>query len=563
MSTKLSWVRGPDRPALLETTIGEALGWAAERWGDELALISAAQGIRWSWRQVAHRADALAAGLLALGLVPGDRIGVWAPNCAEWTLTQFAAARAGLILVTINPAYRRSEVEYTLNKVGVKALVAAERYKKSDYVAMIEDLAPEAAASTPGALACAAMPALNILIKVGGEPRPGWLSFDEVADNAHEAGVAHVAQISARLRARDAINIQFTSGTTGSPKGATLSHRNILNNGYFVGAAMGLKADDRLCIPVPLYHCFGMVMGNLACLTHGAAMVYPSPNFDASAALACVEAEACTGLYGVPTMFIAMLGAPDFDRYDLTSLRTGCMAGAPCPAPVMREVIERLHMRDVTIAYGMTETSPVSFQTSPREPLERRVSTIGQVQPHLEVKIVAEHGEIVARGTPGEICTRGYSVMLGYWEDAARTAECLDAEGWMHTGDIGTIDKAGYGRIVGRIKDMVIRGGENLYPAEIEAFLFRHPKIAEAQVVGLPDARYGEELCAWIRLHPGERADEPEIRAFCEGQIAHHKIPRYLRFVEEFPMTVTGKVQKFLIRQTMIEELGLDGRQTA
>ena len=563
MFNRQSWVRGAKRPPLLGQTIGEALAWAAERWGDELALISVAQGIRWSWRQLEHRADELAVGLLGLGLAPGDRIGIWAPNCAEWTLTQFAAARAGLILVTINPAYRRAEVEYTLNKVGVKALVAAERYKTSDYVGMIEDLAPEAAASTPGALACAALPALKALIKIGGDPRPGWLAFDEVAERAHQTDLAGVEAVGRRLRAHDAINIQFTSGTTGSPKGATLSHRNILNNGYFVGAAMGLRADDRLCIPVPLYHCFGMVMGNLACLTHGAAMVYPSPTFDASAALASVESEACTGLYGVPTMFIAMLGAPDFERFDLTSLRTGCMAGAPCPVEVMKQVIERLHMRDVTIAYGMTETSPVSFQTSPRDSLDRRVSTIGRVQPHLEVKIVDERGKITPRGVPGEICTRGYSVMLGYWDDAERTAECLDAQGWMHTGDIGTIDAAGYGKVVGRIKDMVIRGGENLYPREIEEFLFRHPKIAEAQVVGLPDARYGEELCAWIRLHPGERADEADIRAFCEGQIAHHKIPRYLRFVDDFPMTVTGKVQKFLIRRTMIEELGLETRQTA
>ncbi|MGI8840919.1 MAG: AMP-binding protein [Caulobacteraceae bacterium] len=558
-----SLVRGPRRPPLLEQTIGEALAWAAERWGDELALISVAQGIRWSWRQLEHKADELAVGLLGLGLAPGDRIGVWAPNCAEWTLTQFAAARAGLILVTINPSYRRAELEYTLNKVGVKALVAAERYKTSDYVGMIEDLAPEVAASTPGALDCAALPALKVLIKIGGEARPGWLAFDEVAERAREADLPRVEAVGRGLRARDPINIQFTSGTTGSPKGATLSHRNILNNGYFVGAAMGLRADDRLCIPVPLYHCFGMVMGNLACLTHGAAMVYPSPTFDATAALASVESEACTGLYGVPTMFIAMLGAPDFDRFDLTSLRTGCMAGAPAPDAVMKQVIERLHMRDVTIAYGMTETSPVSFQTSPRDSLERRVSTIGRVQPHLEAKIVDENGRTVRRGAPGEIWTRGYSVMLGYWDDATRTAQCLDAQGWMHTGDIGTIDAAGYAKVVGRIKDMVIRGGENLYPAEIEAFLFRHPKIAEAQVVGLPDPRYGEELCAWIRLHPGETADEADIRAFCDGQIAHHKIPRHMRFVDAFPMTVTGKVQKFAIRQTMIEELGLEARQTA
>jgi fatty-acyl-CoA synthase len=562
-SIKESWVRGADRPPLLEHTIGDALAFAAERWGDELALISAEQGIHWSWRQLAERANALAAGLLARGLESGDRIGIWSPNCAEWTLTQFAAAKIGLILVTINPAYRRSEVDYTLNKVGVKALVAAERFKTSDYVGMIEDLAPEVAASTPGALTCAAIPALKVLIKIGGNPRPGWLAFDEVADDIHEADLALVGPVARRLNARDAINIQFTSGTTGSPKGATLSHRNILNNGYFVGRAMGLRADDRLCIPVPLYHCFGMVMGNLACVTHGAAMVYPSAAFDATAALECVEAECCTGLYGVPTMFIAMLAAPDFARFDLSSLRIGCMAGAPCPAEVMKQVIEKLHMRDVTIAYGMTETSPVSFQTSPHDPPRRRVSTIGQVQPHLEVKIVDENAQVTRRGVPGEICTRGYSVMLGYWDDAERTSECLDAEGWMHTGDLGTIDAEGYGNIVGRIKDMVIRGGENLYPREIEEFLFGHPKVADVQVVGLPDPHFGEELCAWIRLHPGELADEADIRAFCEGQIAHHKIPRYLRFVDEFPMTVTGKIQKFLIRQTMIEELGLGERPTA
>ncbi|MEP6968020.1 MAG: AMP-binding protein, partial [Pseudomonadota bacterium] len=550
-----SWVRGAAEPALMEETIGEALDLAVSRWGDRDALISPPQGIRWTWRAFAERADALAAGLLALGLAPGDRIGIWSPNCAEWTLTQFAAARAGLILVTINPAYRRAEVAYTLNKVGVKALVAAERFKTSDYVAMIEDLAPQVSGSTPGALEADAFPSLKALIKIGGLPRPGWLAFDDVAA-AGQAGLAEVARIGAALDANDAINIQFTSGTTGSPKGATLSHRNILNNGFFVGRSMGLEAGDRLCLPVPLYHCFGMVMGNLACLTHGAAMVYPSPVFDPAAVLETVQAERCTGLFGVPTMFIALLGHPDFDRYDVTSLRTGCMAGAPCPVEVMKGVIGRLHIPDMTIAYGMTETSPVSFQTSPADSLERRVGTIGRVQPHLEVRIVDEAGAVTPRGAPGEICTRGYSVMLGYWDDEARTAECLDAEGWMHTGDIGTIDAEGYGNIVGRIKDMVIRGGENLFPREIEEFLFSHPGIADVQVVGLPDERYGEELCAWIRLHPGEAATEADIRAFCAGQIAHHKVPRYLRFVDDFPMTVTGKVQKFLIRQAMIEELG-------
>ena len=562
----MSEVRGDDSPALMEETLGQALDLAVARWGDHVALISPPQNIRWNFRQLACRADALAAGLLALGLAPGDRIGIWSPNCAEWTLTQFAAARAGLILVTINPAYRRSEVAHTINKVGVKALIAAERFKTSDYLTMIEDLAPEVVGSTPGRLHAAAFSSLKVLIKIGGAPRSGWLDFAGVAERgpATDAGMlARVAQIGRSLSNRDAINIQFTSGTTGSPKGATLSHRNILNNGLFVGRAMGLRAGDRLCLPVPLYHCFGMVMGNLDCLTHGAAMVYPAPVFDADATLETIQAERCDGLYGVPTMFIALLGHPDFERFDVSSLRTGCMAGSPCPVEVMKAVIGRLHMPDVTIAYGMTETSPVSFQTSLEDTLDRRVSTIGRVQPHLEVKIIDQAGAVTPRGVAGEVCTRGYSVMLGYWDDPVRTAECLDVDGWMHTGDLGVIDAEGYGNIVGRIKDMVIRGGENLFPREIEEFLYSHPKIADVQVVGLPDPRYGEELCAWIRLHPGEVAEEVEIRAFCDGQIAHHKIPRYVRFVDEFPMTVTGKVQKFQIRQVMIEELGLTLARTA
>src|SRR5579859_70668 len=566
MDPKLSHVRGADTPPLMEETLGQALDLAVARWGEETALISPPQGIHWSFRELRERADALAAGLLALGLEPGDRIGIWSPNCAEWTLTQFAAARAGLILVTINPAYRRSEVAYTLNKVGVKALVAAEQFKSSDYLGMIEDLAPEVATSRAGTLNSVALPSLKVLIKIGRERRPGWLDFAQVAERGaavDPAALARVAQIGASLNNRDAINIQFTSGTTGSPKGATLSHRNILNNGFFVARAMGLRQGDRLCVPVPLYHCFGMVMGNLGCLTHGAAMVYPAPAFDAGATLRTIEAERCDGLFGVPTMFIAVLGHPEFERFDVSSLRTGVMAGAPCPVEVMKAVIGRLHMPDVTIAYGMTETSPVSFQTGLDDPLERRVSTIGRVQPHLEVKVVDELGETTPRGAPGELCTRGYSVMLGYWDDAAKTAESLDAEGWMHTGDLGVIDEAGYGNIVGRIKDMVIRGGENLFPREIEEFLHTHPAVADVQVVGLPDPRYGEELCAWIRLHPGVSLTEADIRAFCSGQIAHHKIPRYVRFVDEFPMTVTGKVQKFLIRQSMIEELGLVAEKTA
>ena len=563
MDADLSWVKGADEPPLSEDTIGAALDKAAARWGDAEALVSVFQDIRWSWRELADRADAFAAGLLALGLAPGERVGIWSPNNAEWVVCQFAAAKAGVILVTINPAYRLSELEYTLNKVGVKVLVAAERFKTSDYVGMVEALAPELPASKPGALSAARLPLLKAAIKIGGAPRPGWLDFDDVPALAGLADKARLAEIGAGLDRNDAINIQFTSGTTGLPKGATLSHRNILNNGFFVGRAQGLGHGDRICIPVPLYHCFGMVMANLAAVTHGATMVLPAPAFDPAATLDAIQAERCTSLYGVPTMFIAALGCPEFDHRDLTSLRTGTMAGSPCPVEVMKQVIDKLHMKDVTIAYGMTETSPVSFQTEETDPVSRRVSTIGRVQPHLEVKIVDEHGETTPRGVAGEVCTRGYSVMIGYWDDPERTAEAIDEGGWMHTGDLGVIDAEGYGNIVGRIKDMVIRGGENIYPREIEEFLYTHPKVADVQVVGVPDHKFGEELCAWIRLHPGEIADEEEIRAYCRGQIAHYKIPRYVRFVDEFPMTVTGKVQKFQIRQAMIKELDLVLEKTA
>jgi fatty-acyl-CoA synthase len=559
----LSHVRGPSAPALREDTIGQALAEAARRWGDREALVAVHQGIRWTFAELAARADAVAAGLIALGLEPGDRVGIWSPNKAEWAVTQFAAARAGLILVTVNPAYRLSEVEYTINKVGVKVLVCAERLKTSDYVGMIEALAPELAACAPGHLKAARLPTLTAVVKIGGEPRPGWLDFGDVAGLARPGDIAAVTRIGPTLAAGDPINIQFTSGTTGLPKGATLSHRNILNNGFFVGRAIGLGEGDRLCIPVPLYHCFGMVMGNLACLTHGATMVYPSDAFDPVAVLSAVETERCTGLYGVPTMFIAALGHADFERYDLTTLRTGCMAGSPCPVEVMKQVIGRMHMANVTIAYGMTETSPVSFQTGEGDPLERRVSTVGRVQPHLECKVVGLDGGTVARGETGELCTRGYSVMLGYWDDPERTAEAIDAEGWMHTGDLAVIDAEGYGNIVGRLKDMVIRGGENVYPREVEEFLYRHPKIEDVTVVGLPDERFGEELCAWIRLRPGETADADEITGFCRGEIARYKIPRYIRFVEAFPMTVTGKVQKYMIRDQMISELNLTVQRTA
>ena len=548
MDGKLSCVKGVGEPPLLEITIGQALDRAAEHWGDADALVSVAQGIRWSWRELALRADAMAAGLLAMGLRSGDRIGIWSPNCAEWALTQFAAAKIGLILTTINPAYQTSELEFTLNKVGVKAVVAAERFKTSDYVSMLEAVN---------------VPRLEHRIKIGGASRQGWLQYDTVSDLASAADRSRVHEIGARVDHREAANIQFTSGTTGLPKGATLSHRNILNNGWLVGRAQQLGPNDRICVPVPLYHCFGMVMGNLAGVTCGATVVYPAAGFDPGATLRAVEQERCTALYGVPTMFIAELGHPEFERFDLSSLRTGVMAGSPCPIEVMRHVVERMHMSGVTIAYGMTETSPVSFQSAVDDPLERRVSTIGQVQPHLEVKVIDAEGHTTARGMPGELCTRGYSVMLGYWAEPDRTAEAIDAEGWMHTGDIGTIDELGYGNIVGRIKDMVIRGGENIYPREVEEFLYAHPKVADVQVVGLPDPNMGEELCACIRLVANETCDEEEIRTFCLGRIAHYKIPRYIRFVDEFPLTVSGKVQKFVIRERMIKELNLAVEATA
>ncbi|HWF77156.1 MAG TPA: AMP-binding protein [Caulobacteraceae bacterium] len=563
MTTELSYVKGADQPPLLEITIGQALDAAAAKWANADAVVSLHQKIRWSWRILAARADALAAGLLALGLEKGDRIGIWSPNCAEWVLTQFAAAKAGLILVTVNPAYRLSELEYTLNKVGVKALVCGEAYKTSDYVAMLEALAPELPDAFPGALAAARLPSLRAAIKIGGDVRPGWFDIDDIPGLAEPEHDTALLEIAATLRTTDPINIQFTSGTTGLPKGATLTHRNILNNGYFVGRAQRLTADDRICAPVPLYHCFGMVMGCLAAVTHGAAIVFPAPIFDPDATLAAVEQERCTSLYGVPTMFIAELAASTFAGRDLASLRTGIMAGSPCPVEVMRQVIERMHMTDVTIAYGMTETSPVSFQTGADDSVERRVSTIGRVQPHLEAKVVDAEDRVTPRGVAGELCTRGYSVMLGYWDDPEKTSEAVGAEGWMHTGDLATIDAAGYANIVGRIKDMVIRGGENIYPREIEEFLYTHPKVADVTVVGVPDEKFGEELCAWVRLAAGESASEEEVRAFCRGQIAHYKIPRYVRFVPEFPMTVTGKVQKFIIRERMMAELGLEAAKTA
>jgi fatty-acyl-CoA synthase len=559
----LSYVHGADAQPLLGQTIGQAFDATCAAHPDVPALISRHQKIRWTYGEMRERVDALAAGLLALGLEPGDRIGVWAPNCAEWALTQFATAKAGLILVNINPAYRLSEAEYALNKVGCKALITAVAHKTSEYLHMIRELAPELSACRPGALQAARLPALRWVITLGEPEHAGCLAFHQACDAGTPADVARLKEIGAALQFDQPINIQFTSGTTGFPKGATLSHHNILNNGYFVGEAIRLQVGERLCIPVPLYHCFGMVMGNLGCITHAATMVYPSEGFDPLATLQACEAEACAGLYGVPTMFIAMLGCERFGEFDLSSLRTGIMAGSPCPIEVMKQVIDRMHMPQVTIAYGMTETSPVSFQSGADDSLEVRVATVGRIHPHVEVKIVDAEGRIVPRGETGELCTRGYSVMLGYWDDPERTAEALDAAGWMHTGDLATLDAEGCGNIVGRIKDMVIRGGENVYPREIEEFLYRHPAIADVQVIGVPDQKYGEELCAWIVLKPGATLTPDAVRAFCQGQIAHYKIPRHIKFVEGFPTTVTGKVQKFAMREATIAELGLVLEKTA
>ncbi|MET4065630.1 fatty-acyl-CoA synthase [Bradyrhizobium sp. S3.2.6] len=558
-----SYVCGISDTPLLGDTIGRSLDHAVRRWGTREALVSPSHGVRWTWIEFAERVDALAAGFLALGLERGERIGIWSLNRPEWTLTQFAAAKAGLILVTINPAYRLSELEFALKKVGCAAIVTATAFKTSQYIEMLNTLLPELASAKPGQLRAARLPALRMVIQIGGPSAPGTIPFEDVARMGGAGHREQLAALGAALQFDDPVNIQFTSGTTGSPKGVTLTHHNILNNGYFTGRAMRLTEQDRICIPVPLYHCFGMVMGNLASVTLGTTMVYPGEGFDPLATLRAVEQEKCTALYGVPTMFIAELDHPEFARFNLKSLRTGIMAGAPCPIEVMKRVNTEMNMREVTIAYGMTETSPVSFQSATDDPLERRVSTVGRIHPHVEVKVVDLEGRIVKRGERGELCTRGYSVMLGYWEEKEKTGDVLDANGWMHTGDLATIDDEGYCNIVGRIKDLVIRGGENLYPREIEEFLYRHPKIQDVQIFGVADTRYGEELCAWIRVRSGETLTAEEVRAFCDGQIAHNKIPRYVEFVDEFPMTVTGKIQKFVMREAVEQRLGLKAAKTA
>jgi fatty-acyl-CoA synthase len=552
-----SYFRGADQPPLIESTIGDYFDRVAERFEDRAALVVPHQGVRWTWGEYREEIGKLATGLLALGIGPGDRVGIWSPNRAEWCLTQFATARIGAVLVCINPAYRVFELEYALTRSGCKAIVSAERFKSSHYLDMLRSLAPELGECPPGRLRAARLPQLAAVIRMGEQRSPGMLNFADVCGMGQPADWNRMREIQAGLDPHDVINIQFTSGTTGSPKGAALSHHNILNNANQVAAAMRLRETDRLCIPVPMYHCFGMVLGKLACVTRGACAIFPGEAFEAGAVLETVEAERCTALHGVPTMFIAELEHPDFARYDLTSLRTGIMAGAPCPVEVMKKVMSRMHMSEVLIAYGQTECSPVNHMTLADDPLEKRVETVGRAGPHLEVKIVDEEGRTVPIGGTGDICTRGYAVMHGYWNDPERTAETIDADGWLHSGDLGVMDEDGYVAVVGRLKDMIIRGGENIYPREIEEFLFTHPDIQDAKVIGIPDEKYGEEVCAWVQLRQGAALTEEDIRAFCKEHIAYFKVPRYIRLVDEFPMTVTGKVQKFRMREVMAAELGL------
>jgi fatty-acyl-CoA synthase len=538
-TTESSYARGTAETPLLEETIGANFDRTVERFGEREALVSCVQQLRYTYRELGMAVDELARGLIAAGLQRGDRVGIWSPNFAEWTLVQYATAKLGVILVNVNPAYRTSELEYALKQSGCRMLIAAQSFKSSDYRAMVAEVRD-------------GLPELERVVFLESE------DWDALVAAAADVGEEELAARSAELGPEDPINIQYTSGTTGFPKGATLTHRNILNNGFFVGEGCGYSEQDRVCIPVPFYHCFGMVMGNLAATSHGAAMVIPAPAFDPAATLKAVASERCTSLYGVPTMFIAQLDHPQFSDFELSSLRTGIMAGSPCPVEVMKRVIERMHMSEVGICYGMTETSPVSTQTAADDPLDKRVGSVGRVQQHLEIKITdPATGETVPKGDSGELCTRGYSVMAGYWNDPERTAEAIDSDGWMHTGDLATMDGEGYVNIVGRSKDMVIRGGENVYPREIEEFLYGHPDVADVQVIGVPDERFGEELMAWIIPRGDARPGTEDLRVFCQGRIAHYKIPRYVKLVSEFPMTVTGKVQKFKLREQAIEELGL------
>ncbi len=544
MSTGLrkSYVHGGGHTPLKGTTVDRVLDRAAEKWPDKEALVVVDQGVRLTYRQLRDKARRLAAGLLSLGLEPGDRIGMLATNRAEWLITQFGTAYGGFILVNINPAYRAPELEYALHKVSCRGLITEAQFKSSDYIAMVQELRPR-------------LPELSVVVRLGDEITDGTVNFDAVVGRADKQSLARVDAITASLDFDDPINIQFTSGTTGAPKAATLTHHNIVNNASMSASILRFTEQDKLCIPVPMYHCFGMVLGTLLCSTSGATMVFPSAGFEAKAVLAAIESEGCTALHGVPTMFFAMLDDPEFGRYEVSTLRTGIMAGAPCPVALMKEVMNDLHMPEITIGYGMTETGPLATQTLPDDPIELRVGTVGKALPNTEIKIVDEDGHIVSRGEPGELYTRGYCVMRGYWGDPENTAESIDTGGWMHTGDVATMDDDGYVRIVGRSKDMLIRGGENIFPREIEEFLYHHPKIDQVEVIGVPDEKFGEEIAACILLAEGETATADEIRDFCRGKLAHFKIPRYVKFVDEFPMTVTGKVQKFILREQFAREL--------
>ncbi|MEM6628410.1 MAG: AMP-binding protein [Bacteroidota bacterium] len=560
----LSYACGISDTPLLGATIGDMLDQVANQYSNNDALIAKHQDVRYSYSEFLAKVNQVARALMALGIKKGDRVGVWAPNCAEWTLTQFGTAKIGAIQVNINPSYRLNELQYALKQSECTAIVIADQFKTSNYTGMLYELAPELNTCKPGELHADKLPELRTVIRLHPLESPGMYTWDAMLTFAEQTSMEDLAKVQASLSADEPINIQYTSGTTGYPKGATLSHHNILNNGYLVTEIMRFTDQDRLIIPVPLYHCFGMVMGNLGCVTHGATMIYASEGFEPEAVLRCVEEEKATALYGVPTMFIAEMEHPNFEKYDLRSLRTGIMAGSPCPIEVMKKVNTLMHMEEVEIAYGMTETSPVSTQTRHNAPLEKRVSTVGRILPHTEIKIIdPETGQTVPRGVPGELCTRGYCVMLGYWNDPERTQQAIDSARWMHTGDLATMDEEGYVNIVGRIKDMVIRGGENIYPREIEEYLYSHPKISDVQVIGVPDPKYGEEVMAWIKLREGEESSLEEIKAFCEGKIAHYKIPRYVKFTPDFPMTVTGKIRKVEMREVSMKELGLKEVETA
>lgn len=554
---RLSYAYGTSSQPLLGMTIGEKFDQACQQYAEQDAVVSVHQNVRLSYKQLQDQVNAFACSLLQLGLEKGDRIAIWSPNCVEWTITQFAAFKAGMILVNLNPAYKSSELEYVLNKVSCKALVIAPQFKSSNYQDILTKIAPEITQSIDKLLSSQRLPHLKHIIKIDHEQHTGIHRFADLLPEPTAAQLDQLQAIAADLQFDETINIQFTSGTTGNPKGTMLTHNNILNNGYFVGEAIHLTPQDRVCISVPLFHCFGMVMGNLACITHGSTMVYPSAVFNPLDTLKTIQQEKCTAAYGVPTMFIAILEHEQFDEFDLSSLRTGIMAGSPCPREIMQRVIERMHMTEITICYGMTETAPVSAQSSTADSVERRVGTVGRVHPHLEIKIVDENGKVVPRGNLGELCVRGYSVMLGYWEDTDKTQEVIDVAKWMHTGDIAEMDEEGFVKIKGRIKDMVIRGGENLFPKEIEDFLYTHPDVSDVQVIGLPDARYGEELCACIILHEHHQINEEAIRKYCAEHISHNKVPRYVRFFTEFPMTASGKAQKFKLQELMRQELNL------